>query len=90
MAEITKAHGKVAVTVVGGEVKMAFTPTEGVIGQIFDGATGLISSQTVNVGNGAIFERLISGGIGNGLAHFAHTGKVGLAFTPSMQFSFGG
>lgn len=90
MAQLTKAHGKVAVTVVDGNVTPVFTPTDGIIGQMIDGATGLIATQTVNVGNGAIFERLYTGLIGNGLAHYAHTGKVGVAVHPSLQFSFGG
>lgn len=90
MAQITKANGKVAVTVVDGVVTQVFTATESIVGQMIDGATGLISTQTVNVGNGAIFERLYAGVLGNGLAHYAHTGKVGAAVTPSMQFSFGG
>lgn len=90
MTQITKANGKVAVTVVGGVVTPVFTATDGLIGQMIDGATGMISTQTVNVGNAAIFERLYAGVLGNGLAHYAHTGKVGVAVTPSVQFSFGG
>lgn len=89
MTEISKAHGKVTVTVVDGRVTTEFKATDGIIGQIVDGATGLISTQTVNVGNGVIFERLFSGALGNGLAHYAHTGKIGVAVTPTIQFSFG-
>ena len=89
MTQITKANGKVTVAVVDGVVTPAFVATEGIFGQVMDGVTGLISTQTVNVGNGAIFERLFSGLLGNGLAHYAHTGKVGVAVTPKIQFSFG-
>lgn len=90
MTQNSKAHGKVTVTVVDGIVTPSFTATDGIICQIMDGATGLLSTQTVNVGNGAIFERLFTGALGNGLAHFAHTGKIGVAVTEKIQFSFGG
>lgn len=89
MTQITKAHGKVTVTVVDGVVTPTFVATDGIIGQVMDGATGLLSTQTANVGNGAVFERLFSGLLGNGLAHYAHTGKVGVAVTEKLQFSFG-
>lgn len=89
MTQITKANGKVAVVVTDGQVVSTFTPTDGVFGQMMDGITGLVSTQTVNVGAGAVFERLFSGAIGNGLAHYAHTGKVGFAVTEKLQFSFG-
>lgn len=87
----TKFNGKVKVSI-DSEGKVVCTPTatEGIFGQIMDGATGLLSTQDVVVGNGAIVQRLIAGGLGNGLAHYAHTGKIGVAVTNKFQFSLGG
>lgn len=87
----TKFNGKVKVSI-DSEGKVICTPTatEGIFGQMLEGTTSLLSTQDVVVGNGAIFQRFLVGGLGNGLAHFAHTGKLGVAVTNKFQFSLGG
>lgn len=79
-AAATKFNGKINVTIDGqGEAVATAVATEGLIGQLTDGVTTVLSTQEVPVGNGALFQRLLLVLGGNMLATHSFTDSIGVA-----------
>lgn len=79
-AVATKANGIVEVTVdSAGLATATFTPTDGIVGQVMDSVTTLLSTQKVAVGNAALIQRIVLPLAGNVLATQSETGKFGVS-----------
>lgn len=77
----TKANGVIDVSVTEeGVVSAVYTATEGLVGQLTDALTTLLSTQKVCVGNAALMQRIALPLAGNILAvHSYEQGKFGIA-----------
>lgn len=79
-AAATKANGIVEVKIdAAGTATAVYTPSEGIIGQITDSLTTLLSTQKVCVGNAALIQRIVLPLAGNVLATHSETGKFGVS-----------
>lgn len=80
VAAATKFNGKIKVSVdEAGLVTAVPTATEGLIQQLMDGVTTILSTQEVPVGNGALVQRLLLVLGGNAIATHSYEGKIGVA-----------
>lgn len=79
-AVATKFNGKVKITIdESGRVVANPNATEGLLSQLMDGVTTLLSTQEVAVGNGALVQRLLLVLGGNAIATHSYEGKIGVA-----------
>ena len=79
-AAATKFNGKVSVTIDSeGQAVCTATATEGLIGQLTDSITTVLSTQEVAVGNAALLQRLLLVVGGNVLATHSAEGKLGVS-----------
>lgn len=79
-AAATKFNGKIKVSInESGDVVTTPTATEGLIGQLLDGVTTVLSTQEVPVGNGALAQRLLLILGGNALAVHSIEGNFGVS-----------
>lgn len=79
-AAVTKFNGKIKVSVnEKGEVVTTSTATEGLIGQLMDSVTTVLSTQELAVGNAALIQRLLLVLGGNVLAVQSTEGALGVS-----------
>lgn len=79
-AAATKFNGKVKITIdEAGQAVAVPTATEGLLSQLMDGVTTVLSTQEVAVGNGALVQRLLLVLGGNAIATHSYEGKIGVA-----------
>lgn len=79
-AAATKFNGKVKITInEAGQAVATPVATEGLIQQVMDGVTTILSTQEVAVGNGALVQRLLLVLGGNAIATHSFEGKIGVA-----------
>lgn len=79
-AAATKFNGKVKITInEDGQAVATPIATEGLIQQVMDGVTTILSTQEVAVGTGALVQRLLLVLGGNAIATHSFEGKIGVA-----------